>query len=82
VKRILDQFDFIEDSVLGLKGRLERSRIAATGHSFGAQTTAMLLGARMIVLDGSLGDAGEETLLARLPDDLMIRDLTIRNPFL
>lgn len=56
VKRILDQFGFIEDSVLGLKGRLDRSRIAAAGHSFGAQTTAMLLGARVIGLDGSLGE--------------------------
>jgi len=44
VKRILDQFDLIENSVPGLKGRLDRSRIAAAGHSFGAQTTAMLLG--------------------------------------
>jgi dienelactone hydrolase len=56
VKRILDQLDFIEDSVLGLKGRLDRSRIAAAGHSFGAQTTAMLLGARVIGPDGSLGE--------------------------
>lgn len=54
VKRILDQLDFIEDSVLGLRGRLDRSRIAAAGHSFGAQTTAMLLGARVIGQDGSL----------------------------
>ena len=56
VKRILDQFDFIEHSVLGLKGRLDRSRIAAAGHSFGAQTTAMLLGARVIGPDGRLGE--------------------------
>ncbi len=56
VKRILDQLDFIEDSVLGLMGRLDRSRIAAAGHSFGAQTTALLLGARVIASDGSLGE--------------------------
>lgn len=56
VKRILAQLDFIEDSVLGLKGRLDRSRIAAAGHSFGAQTTAMLLGARVIGSDGSLSE--------------------------
>ncbi len=42
IKRILDQLDFIEDSVPGLKGRLDRSRIAAAGHSFGAQTTGLL----------------------------------------
>ena len=56
VKRILDHLDLIEDSVLGLKGRLDRSRIAAAGHSFGAQTTALLLGARVIDSDGSLGE--------------------------
>ncbi|SFD87239.1 Alpha/beta hydrolase family protein [Chitinophaga sp. CF118] len=56
MKRILDQLDLIEDSVLGLKGRLDRSRIAAVGHSFGAQTTGMLLGARIIGTDGTLGE--------------------------
>ena len=54
MKRILDRFDFIEDSVPGLKGRLDRSHIAAAGHSFGAQTVAQLLGARVIDPDGSL----------------------------
>jgi len=55
MKHILDELDFIEDSVTGLKGRLDRNRIAAVGHSFGAQTTGMLLGARVIAPDGSLG---------------------------
>lgn len=56
VKRVLDQLDFIENSVPGLKGRLDLSRIAATGHSFGAQTTATLLGTRVINADGSLSE--------------------------
>ncbi len=56
MKRILDRLDLIEDSVPGLEGRVDRSRIAAAGHSFGAQTTGMLLGARMIAPDGSLGE--------------------------
>lgn len=56
MKQILDNLDFIEDSVPGLKGRLDRDRIAAVGHSFGSQTTGMLLGARIIDPDGSLGD--------------------------
>ena len=56
VKLILDQLDFIEDSVVGLNGRLDQGSIAAVGHSFGAQTTATLLGARVIGSDGGLGE--------------------------
>ena len=47
MKRILDHLNFIEASVPELKGRLDRSRIAAVGHSYGSQTTGMLLGARL-----------------------------------
>ncbi len=56
MKHILDHLDLIEDSVQGLKSRLDKSRIAAVGHSFGAQTAGMLLGARIIGPDGSLGE--------------------------
>ncbi|MEO6686781.1 MAG: chlorophyllase, partial [Dyadobacter sp.] len=56
MKQILNQLDFIENAVTGLKGRLDRSRIAAAGHSFGSQTTGMLLGARIINPDGSLSE--------------------------
>ena len=53
--RILDQLDLIEDALPGLRGRLDRSRIAVAGHSWGAQTAGMLLGARVISPNGSLG---------------------------
>ncbi|MEO7720129.1 MAG: alpha/beta fold hydrolase [Capsulimonas sp.] len=56
MKHILDQLDLIEDSVLGLKGRFDQSRIAAVGHSFGSHTTSMLLGARVINPDGGLDE--------------------------
>jgi len=56
VKRILDNLDLIEASLPGLKGRRDRSRIAAVGHSYGAQTTGMLLGARVIAPDGRVGE--------------------------
>lgn len=56
VTRILDQLDLLEASVPGLSGRLDRSRIATAGHSFGAQTTALLLGARVVGPDGSLSE--------------------------
>lgn len=56
MKRLLNQLDELEEAVPGLKGRLDRSRIAAVGHSFGAQTTAMLLGGRVLGADGSLAE--------------------------
>ncbi|MFD9961256.1 alpha/beta hydrolase family protein [Amycolatopsis sp. NPDC058986] len=56
-KRVLDQLDFLETSVPGLGGRLDRNRIAAAGHSFGGQTTGNLLGLR--VLDPETGE-GED----------------------
>ncbi|GIM91907.1 alpha/beta hydrolase family protein [Paractinoplanes toevensis] len=46
-KRTLDQLDLLEAAVPGLGGRLDRSRIAAAGHSFGGQTTGALLGLRV-----------------------------------
>lgn len=61
MKHILDQLDLIEDSVPGLKGRTDRNRIAGVGHSFGAQTTGMLLGARITGPDGSLGEDMSDT---------------------
>ena len=47
MKRILDQLDRIEASVPQISGRLDRSRIAAAGHSLGGYTASMLLGARL-----------------------------------
>ncbi|KAL7624825.1 hypothetical protein AAE478_004039 [Parahypoxylon ruwenzoriense] len=44
--RVLNQLDTIETAVPGLRGRLDRTRIAIAGHSMGAWTTSMLLGAK------------------------------------
>jgi pimeloyl-ACP methyl ester carboxylesterase len=54
--RILDQLDVVEAAVPGLAGRMDRSRIAATGHSWGGQTAQALLGARIVDDDGRVGD--------------------------
>lgn len=56
MKRILDQLDHLETSVPGLSGRLDRSRIAAAGHSWGGQTVSMLLGARVLDTHGEPGE--------------------------
>jgi pimeloyl-ACP methyl ester carboxylesterase len=56
MKMILDQLKDIESLVPGLSGRLDSSRIAAIGHSFGAHTVGLLLGARVISPDGHLED--------------------------
>ncbi|KAK4974052.1 hypothetical protein LTR28_010610 [Elasticomyces elasticus] len=43
--RILDNLDSVEAAVSGLKGRLDRTRVAVAGHSAGARTATMILGA-------------------------------------
>ncbi|GGH52142.1 chlorophyllase [Frigidibacter albus] len=43
--QILDALVAIEDTVPALRGRLDHGRIAVAGHSWGAQTASMLLGA-------------------------------------
>jgi dienelactone hydrolase len=55
--QILDQLDLIEERVPGLAGRIDRSKIAAVGHSYGAQTVGMLLGARVRGADGMVGES-------------------------
>jgi dienelactone hydrolase len=54
--RILDQLDAVEAAVPGLAGRLDRSRVAATGHSWGGQTAQTLLGARIADDNGRVGE--------------------------
>ncbi|MBP2478457.1 dienelactone hydrolase [Crossiella equi] len=45
---VLDHLEALETAVPGLSGRVDHSRIAVAGHSFGAQTAGLLLGARVL----------------------------------
>ncbi|GAB3331729.1 chlorophyllase [Micromonospora halotolerans] len=56
LRHVLDELDLIEAAVPGLRGRLDRSRVAAAGHSWGGQTASMLLGARVLDADGVPGE--------------------------
>ncbi|MEU9379194.1 alpha/beta fold hydrolase [Streptomyces sp. NPDC048255] len=56
LKRVLDGLDALEASVPGLAGRVDRSRVAVAGHSWGAQTASALLGARVLDSDGVPGE--------------------------
>ncbi|NEE38076.1 alpha/beta fold hydrolase, partial [Streptomyces sp. SID7982] len=47
MSRLIDRFDEIEAGVPGLAGRLDRDRIAVVGHSMGAHTAGLLLGATL-----------------------------------
>ncbi|MFE3761754.1 alpha/beta hydrolase family protein [Streptomyces sp. NPDC059104] len=78
VTRVLDGLDILEASVPGLAGRVDPSRVAVAGHSWGAQTVSTLLGARVLDADGTPGEdmsdprvkAGVLMALTGLGDDL------------
>ncbi|MDR7279054.1 alpha/beta hydrolase family protein [Catenuloplanes atrovinosus] len=54
VTRVLDQLDTLETLI---PGRLDRTRIAVAGHSWGAQTVSVLLGAGVVGMDVPERDA-------------------------
>jgi predicted dienelactone hydrolase len=64
MKRILDDLAGVTQSVPGLEGRVDHSLVAASGHSFGGQTTSMLLGARMLGRDGEGEDMSDRRVKA------------------
>lgn len=65
MKRILDGLDVIEASVPEITGRLDASRVAVAGHSFGGHTAGMLLGARLTdPEDGTEVDQSEPRIKA------------------
>jgi len=70
MRRVLDHLDVLEAAVPGLGGRLDRSRIAAAGHSFGGQTVGNLLGLR--VLDPMTGQEEDDLSDARITAGVLL----------
>lgn len=62
--RLLDALDAIEEAVPGLRGRMDRGRVAVAGHSLGAMTAGMLLGQRVTDVDGSVVDLRDARISA------------------
>ncbi|WP_189077809.1 alpha/beta hydrolase family protein [Mangrovihabitans endophyticus] len=63
-KRVLDNVDHLAAAVPGLAGRVDRGRIAAAGHSFGGQTTGLLLGLRVQAPAGTGEDMSDPRVQA------------------
>jgi dienelactone hydrolase len=62
---VLDHLDDIETLVPGLAGRVDRTRIAAVGHSLGGHTAGMLCGMTVTdPLDGTVLDLRDDRIAA------------------
>lgn len=62
--RVLDHLEVLEAAVPGLAGRVDHTRIAAAGHSFGGQTTGLLLGLRVLAPAGDGEDYSDPRVTA------------------
>lgn len=62
--RVLDALDALEEAVPGLRGRVDRSRVAVAGHSLGGMTAGMLLGQRVTDADGTVVDLRDPRIAA------------------
>jgi dienelactone hydrolase len=61
---LLDHLDDIEQTVPGLSGRVNWTKIAAVGHSLGGHTVSMLAGMTVTSHDGTVLDRRDERIVA------------------
>lgn len=62
--RIIDHLDYLEAAVPGLAGRVDHSRLAVAGHSFGGQSVGNLLGLRNLDSQGNGADLSDTRVKA------------------
>ena len=70
--RVIDDLDVVLASVPGLSERVDRERLAVAGHSWGGQSVGMLLGARVIGMDGGDGQVGPSARDARVKAGVLL----------
>ena len=66
---ILDELGRVEAAVPGLAGRTDTSRVAVTGHSYGATSASALLGARVLA---PAGDPAEDMTDSRVTAGVLL----------
>jgi len=64
MSRILDTLDAVEGALPGLRGRMDRTRVAVAGHSLGGMTAGMLLGERVTDAEGTVVDLRDPRITA------------------
>lgn len=69
LRLVIDELETIEAAVPGLEGRVDRDRVAAAGHSFGATSASALLGARTL---GPVGNPDEDFTDARVTAGVLL----------
>jgi predicted dienelactone hydrolase len=57
LSQVIDQLDALAAAVPGLPGRIDETRIAAAGHSFGATSASALAGARVVEANGAASES-------------------------
>lgn len=62
--RLIDALDVLDEAVPGLRGRVDRARVAVAGHSLGGMTAGMLLGQRLTDADGAVVDLRDTRIAA------------------
>jgi dienelactone hydrolase len=61
LEHVIDELETTIAAVPGLPGRVDPSRLAVAGHSWGGQSVGMLLGARVLDADGEPGEDRTDT---------------------